>query len=394
MDNHYYEPDDAFTRHLPVGYTGPRLHVVRRDDGPGVLYFGDQPSTYMQAVPTDRVARPGMFAVHRDDRVAVSATLGPDDMVEPRKLLPYMDREARVAWMDGQGIDASVLWPSVGLTVEPQMRTDPVACVANLRAFNRWIDEQWGFDRDGRIFAAPFLTLVDLDEALVELDTVLAAGARLVHLLCAPVAGRSLADPSFDAFWARMEEAGVPVAFHAVNPGYCSLLSTHWGELANPTPEQVSAFQRFAFWVERAIVDTVGALILHNLFGRFPRLQVVVVELGSEWVPHTLDLLDRSAKGGRTGRWLGGPVTDAPSDIFRAHFRVAPFCDEDIDAVVAAIGWDRIVLGSDFPHPEGLATPWAFFDHAQLDLATAVQVARTNAEPILGDRSSAVRDRG
>ncbi len=32
-----------------------------------------------------------------------------------------------------------------------------------LRAFNRWLDDDWGFAYQDRIFAVPFLTLSDVD---------------------------------------------------------------------------------------------------------------------------------------------------------------------------------------------------------------------------------------
>ena len=389
MDNHYYEPDDAFTRHLPSGYSGPRIQVLRDDAGQGTIYFGDQPSTYMQQTPTDRVAPPGMFAADREDRVAISAHLGSDDLVEPRKILPYMNRDARLEWMDDHDIEASLVWPSLALTVEPQLRSDPVACVANLRAFNRWLEQDWGFSYRHRIMGVPFLSLVDLDAALEDLDYVLGHGARVVHLLCTPVFDRALADPYFEPFWARTSEAGAVVAFHAANPGYSSLLSTHWGEDPYPTPEGFSAFQRFAFWVERAITDTVASLIFHNLFGRFPDQQVLIVELGSDWVPHALAAMDRAAKAGRTGRWLAGAIQDRPTDIFRRHFRVAPFFDEDIAGLAEVIGWERIVLGSDFPHPEGLPNPWSFFSLGAFDVDHARLVGRENAERLLA-RSATV----
>ncbi len=389
MDNHYYEPDDAFTRHLPAGYSGPAIHIQRDDAGRGTIYFGDRRSTYMQQTPTDRVARAGMFAVDREDRVAISAQLGEDDLVQPRTILPYMNRDARLAWMDDHDVEASLVWPSLGLTVEPQMRNDPQACVANLRSFNRWLDEDWGFSHRNRILGVPFLSLVDLDEAIAELEYVVSHGAKVVHLLCTPVGDRSLADPYFEPFWARASEAGVTVAFHAANPGYSSLLSTHWGEDPLPTPEELSAFQRFAFWVERAITDTVASLIFHNLFGRFPDQQILIVELASEWVPHALASMDRAAKAGRTGRWLGGPIQDSPSDLFRRHFRIAPFFDEDITGLAEAVGWDRVVLGSDFPHPEGLPNPWSFFDSGVFGLEQARMVGRDNAQRLLGSLETA-----
>jgi len=68
---------------------------------------------------------------------------------------------------------------------------------------NRWLEEEWGFGADGRVFGVPLLSLVDVPLAVAELERLLARGARMVHLLAGPVldaagAGRSPGDPYFD----------------------------------------------------------------------------------------------------------------------------------------------------------------------------------------------------
>ncbi len=54
-----------------------------------------------------------------------------------------------------------------------------------------------------------------------------------------------------------------------------------------------------------------------------------------------------------------------PSEIFRQHFVVAPYPEANVEPVVAEIGMEPIVFGSDFPHSEGLAHP-AKYAEAQL----------------------------
>jgi len=58
---------------------------------------------------------------------------------------------------------------------------------------------------------------------------------------------------------------------------------------------------------------------------------------------------------GRKARW--GRLERRPSQIFREHFIVAPFPEENVKRVVAEVGIEPIVFGSDFPHGEGLAYP-------------------------------------
>ena len=86
------------------------------------------------------------------------------------------------------------------------------------------------------------------------------------------------------------------------------------------------------------------------------------VENGSLWVPYLLKAMDKMKGMGRNGPWLGGYVEGRPSEIFKQHVYVSPYHEEDIVALAELIGDDRILFGSDFPHPEGLAEPAEFAD--------------------------------
>jgi predicted TIM-barrel fold metal-dependent hydrolase len=130
-------------------------------------------------------------------------------------------------------------------------------------------------------------------------------------------------------------------------------------------------------------MDTLAALVLHNLFGRYPRLQAVSVENGSWWVPFLLRTMDRAVVTGAQGDWLGGRVADRPSDVFRAHVSVAPFDDDDVRELIGLIGAERVLLGSDYPHPEGHPEPAAFFDGKGLTDDELRLITRDNAATLL-----------
>ncbi|HVX19810.1 MAG TPA: amidohydrolase family protein [Acidimicrobiales bacterium] len=382
MDTHYYEPDDAWTRYLEPGMEATALHVERDEDGTACPYFGADPIYRLPMLPRDRIQRPGAFVADKDGRF-LAVLDEEEDYVVPGDIPWYVRREARLEWMDQKGIEAAVLWPSLGLVVERQMRSDPAACQANLRAFNRWLDEEWGFDHQDRLFAAPWLSLCDRDAAVAELDHVLARGARVVALLAGPVTGRSPADPYFDPFWARLAEARVPAAFHAGDFGYNEIFGTQWGERPWRASWEQSPLQQAIFSGERPVVDTLAALVLHNLFGRFPTLEVLTVENGSAWVPYLLRVMDKGARMGARGEWLGGRLDDVPSDVFKHHVTVAPLDDDDIRGLVDTIGVQRVVLGSDYPHPEGLVEPVQFLEGIGLDREELMLVGRDNGARLL-----------
>jgi predicted TIM-barrel fold metal-dependent hydrolase len=69
---------------------------------------------------------------------------------------------------------------------------------------------------------------------------------------------------------------------------------------------------------------------------------------------------------GRTGPWIRGQLKERPSAIFKRHVKVTPFGEDDTVKVVEEIGTsDCIVLGSDWPHPEGLKEPAEFAERLQ-----------------------------
>ena len=41
-------------------------------------------------------------------------------------------------------------------------------------------------------------------------------------------------------------------------------------------------------------METVAGMIMHNLFGRFPNLHVLVAEQGTIWLPYILRKLDHA----------------------------------------------------------------------------------------------------
>ncbi len=379
-DCHYYETRDCFTRHIETRYADRAVRVVKSEAGHDRIYIGDERYVFLAPLFEDAPAPGALRELMRGKK--------DDGKRAHYPLQPAMyDRTARLELMDSQGVEAGILLPTLGLCVEHQMRHDVEGTFANLRSFNRWLEEDWGFGDDGRIYAVPLLSLLDIDLAVAELERVLAAGARIVHLRPTPVNGKSPAHPDFDPFWSRINEAGIPVAFHISESGYNELMSVQWGEEPNPRSHQQSAFQWAMFYGDRPIQDTLASLIFADLFGRFPRVQVYSVENGSEWAPYFLKRLDKMKGMGRFGYWVGGAApAGRPSDTFRRHVRLNPFHEEDHAKVIDAVGVDAVLFGSDWPHPEGLAEAEGYLDALPPTLSEGErrQILRGNGRALLG----------
>ena len=136
--------------------------------------------------------------------------------------------------------------------------SDVDACYANLRAFNSWLEEDWGYGADGRVFGAPMLSLLDPEHAVAELDRVLAVGARMVHVTARPRHGRSPADPAYDPFWARSTRPACRSRSTPATHGYNELWSVQWGEQPRPPLQFMTPFQWCLGYGDRPISDMLA----------------------------------------------------------------------------------------------------------------------------------------
>ncbi|MDX6745116.1 amidohydrolase family protein [Actinocorallia sp. A-T 12471] len=386
-DGHYYEPDDCFTRHIESRHRDATVQVTRGADGLGRIFLRGR-RTFMSVMPGDHASAPGALAGLFAGEVADGFTHR--EVINAKDHPAFTDRTARLALMDEQGVEATILLPTMGVAVENDMRDDVALTYASLRAFNRWLEDDWGYGDDGRIFAVPMLSLLDPDEALTELHRVLAAGARLVHLCPGPTGGRSPADPVFDGFWDTVAEAGVPVVFHVSNSGYQHFYGKMWSEDPDNPSHRQSPLQWALCNTERPLVDTLTALTLHNLFGRHPKLRIMSIENGSTWLRALFKTVDKAAALGRRGPMLGGPLPARPSLDLAAHLWVCPFPEDDVLDLIDALGPDHVLFGSDYPHPEGLREPRDYVPRlAACPPDVARRVLRGNTAGLLGLRDRA-----
>ncbi len=383
-DTHIAEQADAFTRHIDprfadraIRFRPGHLHEAQLA---GVRFDADGPS-----MPEGRTLRPGSLKDY-------FAKLSGASRDAPYEFMEWQDwhlhRAARLALMDEQNVEACIVFPNTAVYVDGVVQDEDVA-YANLRSFNTWFDEEWGFDYRDRIYAPPFVSFRNVARAVEEVEWALRRGARVFNLTTGHAFGRNPADPHFDPVWSRLDEANAVIAYHLTECRYNRDVSSRWGEDPDAKFWEQSAWQWMNCYCDRAIMDTLSALVYGNLFGRFPRLKVVSVEHGAEWLPYFLKRLDKMRGMARMGPWIGGPLRERPSEIFLRHVAVTPYAEDDVAAIAERVGVESLVLGSDFPHAEGLAAPGAFADAlASLPEAEIRRVMRDNGRALLPVRAS------
>lgn len=357
FDQHSYEAEDCFTRYIPKDKLHMAVYPIRNAEGKKVLLANDRIVTAMDN-DLDQAYVPGSLVEMLKARASGKAA-DAERFLEPMQE-EYLNRDARLRQLAEQQIERAIMYPGGwALFAWAYLKGDVLH--DNLESFNRWIAEDWGFSYKDTIYAPALMSMDNLDRACAELDRVIEAGARFVMLPPGPVGGRSPGDPCFDPFWARVNEAGIAVAYHITEYHYQEHVASHWGwELT--APFNFSAWQWQNTYGERPITDTLSALIFDNVFGRFPNIKVLVSEYGAEWVPHFIRHMDKSRGMARGGPWLGGPLKERPSTIFKNHVRVVPYPEDDtVDLAERLGGVDCLVMGSDWPHAEGLREPADFY---------------------------------
>jgi predicted TIM-barrel fold metal-dependent hydrolase len=376
-DNHYYEAHDTFTRHVPPAQQ-PRVVQWAEIDGRMRHVVGGR-IAHAVANPTfDPIAMPGaLHAYFRGNPDGRS----PTDLLREREPIPahYREPAARVKKMDEQGIEAIWLFPTLGVLYEELLKEDPEAVTICFRAFNQWLDEDWGLDYQGRIFAAPYIALAQPAAAVGELEWALGRGARLVCVRPAAVwtesGPRSPGDPVFDPFWARVNEAGITVVIHAGDSGYSSQGYARDGFGANFKGGGGSMRPSIKAWnIERAALDYLATVIFDRVFERFPNVRIASVENGSEFLPDLFRKLHSTAKK------VPGYFDRDPVETFLEHVWINPFWEDDVKEVVETMGPERVIFGSDWPHIEGMPQPLDYLPELEsFDARARRQILRENA---------------
>jgi len=362
-DNHMYETTDAFTKHLPAEYAGLVKYV--QVDGRDKIAIRNVISDYIPNPTFTVVARPGAqeeFFKHGNPEGKSRREIMGAPMRSPEA---FFAPEPRLRLMDELGIDRALMWPTLASVLEERMRNDPKATHAVIHALNQWMHEHWTFNFEGRIFPTPVITLPIVDEAIRELEWLAERGARIVLIRPAPVPGyegyRSFALPEFDPFWAKVAEFDITVGMHSSDDGMTKYTNLWEGRadgeflpFAGP-----SGFLDILHYQSRGIFDTVASIIGHGLLTRFPTLRILPVENGSGWVRPLVEALGHSYAH-NPNLYGEDPIAQLKRNIW-----IHPFHEEDPRGLIKLIGADRVVFGSDYPHPEGMSDPVSYVEELE-----------------------------
>jgi predicted TIM-barrel fold metal-dependent hydrolase len=275
--------------------------------------------------------------------------------------------------MDRQGIDAVVLYPSIGLFVPFQPELDARASADACRAYNDWIAEYCATD-PRRMAGVGLVALADV--ALASAEAARCRQLGLVAVMVRPnhLYGMNLGDRRLDPLYQTVAGAGL-------------VLSVHEGlGVRGPT----TGADRFTSFVERHAcshpmeqMTALLSLVMGGALDRNPTLRVAFLESGTGWLPYWLDRLDEHAE------WLAttecADLSLRPSEYFARQCIISTDPEDRLSPwVIPLVGAGNMAWASDFPHPDAIfpgavdTTLSAWLDGSKLTSSEAARVLWDN----------------
>lgn len=236
------------------------------------------------------------------------------------------DWEERIARMDAAGVDIAVISltaPNVYWgTVQQSAAAARIVNDDYAEAQARW---------PGRIRWFASLPWDDADLALAELQRAVAAGAAGVCTLT-NIKGRALTDPKYAPVWAEIDRIDVPVFIHPTTPFVDGFGLGEYG-MANTigfTTDTTTCFARF---------------VLSGFFDRYRRVRPIASHGGGS-LPFLIGRFDRMWEISASRRDIEQPPS---TYLRRILFDSIVYDQRTLEYLVATVGADRVLYGSDYP---------------------------------------------
>jgi predicted TIM-barrel fold metal-dependent hydrolase len=265
------------------------------------------------------------------------------------------DADARVAWMDEQGIDVALV--NFGSSnVGAGVRYTDVSDLQKLSALtNDFIADRLDGHTDRLLQVAVLKDASDMDWAVAELTRMRARGCRGFSVPTKPANGCSIGHPAWDPLWSAATDLGMIYVMHI---GFTSTFldagaaDSGWmlpggsgagGALRFLTSESQLAAQR-----------ALATMVFGGVFARHPKLSVLLEETQVGWLPSFVDRLERLTLP-HLDRFINTwPYELSAGEFMHRNVRATPLVSQG-DDTMRLLGEipDMLVWSTDFPHPEG-----------------------------------------
>ncbi|BAU48563.1 amidohydrolase [Sulfurifustis variabilis] len=352
-DSHILEPIDLWENYLE---DKSLLPLAPR-------FFNDENGDQQLSMEGELLSKKGFGLGGRNVNKKWDRSLGKQrwEEQEPGGFDPHI----RIKDMDAAGVDAGLVFPTIGLRYSGFK--DAVLGAACCRAHNKWMAD-FARPYPDRLFPIAALPFQEPALALKELEfAVEKLGFRGAMIRPNPVGGRNLDHPDFYPIWERAQDLGCVIAVH------------EGGNMRNAPQVGRDRFQNWAYLHAVSHSMEMQMAVMCVTFGgvldRYPRLRFSFVEAGGGWLPFWLERLDSHA---RRLDWLLPECKTLPSEAFRRQCVIQVESDESTIPMIAdLVGEDYIVWGTDYPHFD---CNW----NGAVEELRSAKLSRATADKILG----------
>src|SRR6202047_2458443 len=286
-DGHILESAKCWEEYCEAKY---RANAIRlKEDKEGLEYLE------VNGVPS-RVNRGGNFGtVAQMGQVArISGNFDRRIKYGDRVPLGACDAKDRLTRLGKEGLDAAISYPSLDLAWETD--TDDVEYSQAMgRAYNRWVTD-WSADSGGRLIPVAHLSLSDPSAAATELERAVKAGHKGGWVVQFTTTRKPHGHDDHDVLFAKAQQLDVPLGIHvSLEPQWC------WpGRYDKEYVRRQTWFLNVT--ASDAIRHALARFMQYGTFDKFPKLKIVILEVGAGWVQYWLPraggVHDRGGGGG------------------------------------------------------------------------------------------------
>lgn len=362
-DGHILEPPTGLLEFAPAGYRDRIWHLETDPDGVEYSMWNGR------RMPSSGLGGTAGFSDEQVEKVRTG------QLTYSQTRPSGWTASLRLADMDTDGIDVSVLYPTTMLGL--QSMKDVEFGRVQARVYNDWCSAHLE-EGHGRLYGAGALPpMHEADDIQGVVDEIyhVAELPGMVSVFMRPnpaVDWRYFNDSVYDPIWAALQDTELPVAFHPFLapdlPGACDALKLARMRDADGSYQTLDEFEAAKaaedgiflpnIYFTQAIanpVDVMSAICYICSGGvteRFPGAKFMFLEANGGWLVPWLERLDHHAK---KFSWDVPWLKMLPSEYFRRQCWISFDPDESMLAFTAnspLCGADRIIWASDYPHPD------------------------------------------
>lgn len=337
-DAHIAEPNDLFTSRLPANLqpyalsqvATEKYRIIKMGEAEALkvkLDFHSHKTGQKDSGPKDETPMEDRSCTDKNEAFV-------SDCAVDTKRRGARDIELRLKDMDRDGVDAELVFPSLGLILPriPDRDGQRESC----KIYNDWALE-FCQAAGGRLLPAAMIPCIDLDDALEECKRTAAMGYAA---FCCWEGMNNYNEPIWDPIFAFAGENDIPITFHT-GVGIVAIRA-----LKGPG----SGMYNYARQMNDA-VDIIAQLVAGGVLDRNPKTHILFAEHSAGWLWGLAERMDEAYVG--HAPVVFPKLSRMPSQIIRDQVHCALQNDVGAVATRKGVGTAALLFATDYPHAEG-----------------------------------------